>query len=194
MPVDEAQKRSESNPVAVVNELQENDENMIALTIINLFFDQSFEQFADEIYTHPKWPENPLFYVCAPSVTDPTVAPAGKENLFVLIPVAPGLEDNETTREHYYKLVLQRLEKLTGQSIREHVIYKRSFAHNDFMDRYNSYKGNAYGLANTLLQTAISKPCAMSYRAAVRCATQPSPSGKASRAHRTIRACPRALG
>ncbi|MFN5384159.1 MAG: hypothetical protein ACK5CZ_05665 [Bacteroidota bacterium] len=41
MPVDEAQKRSESNPVAVVNELQENDENMIALTIINLFFDQS---------------------------------------------------------------------------------------------------------------------------------------------------------
>jgi phytoene desaturase len=124
----------------------------------NLFFDQSFEQFADEIYTHPKWPENPLFYVCAPSVTDPTVAPEGKENLFILIPVAPGLEDNETTREHYFELIMQRLEKLTGQSIREHVIYKRSFAHNDFMSRYNSFKGNAYGLANTLMQTAIFKP------------------------------------
>jgi phytoene desaturase len=86
------------------------------------------------------------------------VAPEGKENLFVLIPVAPNLKDDDATREHYYNLVMDRLERLTGQSIREHVIYKRSFAHNDFTSRYNSYKGNAYGLANTLMQTAIFKP------------------------------------
>lgn len=124
----------------------------------NLFFDRSFELFGKEIYDTPQWPTDPLFYVCAPSVTDSTVAPEGCENLFVLIPVAPGLEDNEGTREKYYHQVLERLETLTGQSIKEHVIYKRSFAHADFKSRYNSYKGNAYGLANTLLQTALFKP------------------------------------
>jgi phytoene desaturase len=78
--------------------------------------------------------------------------------LFVLIPVAPGLEDTETTREKYYELVLNRMEKITGQSIREAVVFKRSYAHNDFIADYNAYKGNAYGLANTLRQTALLKP------------------------------------
>ncbi|WP_223815763.1 phytoene desaturase family protein [Adhaeribacter rhizoryzae] len=124
----------------------------------NLFFDEDFEPHAREIYENPKWPTNPLFYVSAPSQTDPTVAPAGCENLFVLIPVAPDLEDNETTREKYYDLVMQRLERLTKQSIREHVIFKRSYAHQDFISDYHAFKGNAYGLANTLMQTAILKP------------------------------------
>ena len=78
--------------------------------------------------------------------------------MFILIPVAPNLNDDEATREKYYDLVMQRLEKLTGQSIREHVIYKRSYAHKDFMADYHAFKGNAYGLANTLWQTAILKP------------------------------------
>jgi phytoene desaturase len=86
------------------------------------------------------------------------VAPAGCENLFVLIPVAPGLEDDEATREHYYSLVMERLEAITGQSVREHVVYKRSYAHRDFVSDYHAFKGNAYGLANTLRQTAILKP------------------------------------
>ncbi len=124
----------------------------------NLFFDESFELFAEEIYTKPQWPTKPLFYVCTPSKTDASVAPEGMENIFILIPAAPGLNDDEATREHYYKLVLQRLEKHTGESISEHVVFKRSFAHNDFESRYNAFRGNAYGLANTLLQTAIFKP------------------------------------
>jgi phytoene desaturase len=124
----------------------------------NLFFDESFETFAQEIYVNPKWPTKPLFYVCAASKTDPTVAPEGHENVFILIPVAPGLKDTEATREKYYDMVMKRLEALTGETIKEHVVYKRSFAHNDFQQRYNAFKGNAYGLANTLLQTAIFKP------------------------------------
>ncbi|MGB1241974.1 MAG: phytoene desaturase family protein [Chitinophagales bacterium] len=128
------------------------------LTHHNLFFDQSFEIFGKEIYENPKWPSHPLFYVCAPSKTDLSVAPEGCENLFVLIPVAPNLQDTETIREEYYERIMQRLETLTGQDIRPHVIYKRSFAHKDFKQRYNAYKGNAYGLANTLRQTAILKP------------------------------------
>ena len=100
----------------------------------------------------------PLFYACAPSVTDPSVAPEGKENLFLLIPVAPGLEDTDELREHYYHLIMKRLEGYVGMDIRSKVIYKRSYAHRDFEADYHAYKGNAYGLANTLFQTAFLKP------------------------------------
>ncbi|MFD2245673.1 phytoene desaturase family protein [Pontibacter ruber] len=124
----------------------------------NLFFDEDFGPHANEIYTNPKWPSKPLFYVSAPSVTDASVAPEGCENLFILIPVAPGLQDTEEVREKYYHLVMDRLERLTKQEIRSNVIYKRSYAHQDFISDYNAFKGNAYGLANTLLQTALLKP------------------------------------
>ncbi|MDN5212627.1 phytoene desaturase family protein [Fulvivirgaceae bacterium BMA12] len=124
----------------------------------NLFFDEDFGPHAVEIYETKKWPEKPLFYVSAPSITDPSVAPEGHENLFILIPVATGLEDEASIRERYYQLVMERLERLTKQNIRDAVIYKKSFAHNDFIRDYNAYKGNGYGLANTLRQTAILKP------------------------------------
>ena len=124
----------------------------------NLFFDQDFRQHAEEIYEEPQWPSNPLFYVCCASKTDPTCAPPGQENVFVLIPVAPGLEDTPELRERYYQVVMKRLEQLTGQSICDAVVYKRSYAHRDFVADYHAFKGNAYGLANTLRQTAILKP------------------------------------
>ncbi len=124
----------------------------------NLFFDESFDQHAIEIYDKPQWPSKPLFYVSAPSKTDASVAPAGCENLFLLMPVAPDLKDTEEDRERYYHLMMDRLEVLTDQEIRSHVSYKRSYAHKDFISDYHAYKGNAYGLANTLSQTAILKP------------------------------------
>ncbi|WP_338762297.1 phytoene desaturase family protein [Bernardetia sp. ABR2-2B] len=124
----------------------------------NLFFDEDFNKHAEEIYTNPRWPSKPLFYACCPSQTDDDVSPEGKENLFLLVPIAPGLPDGETIREKYYNLVMDRLENLTGQKIREHVILKRSYALDDFKSDYNSFKGNAYGLANTLAQTAFFKP------------------------------------
>jgi len=128
------------------------------LTHHNLFFDAPFDKHAAELYTTPKWPDNPLMYVCCPSKTDTTVAPEGCENLFALIPVAPGLEDNEQIKEQYYKIIMRRLEKRLGTNIQDAVVYKRCYAHNDFVGDYNAYKGNAYGLANTLTQTAILKP------------------------------------
>ncbi len=134
------------------------DKKLDGLLHHNLFFDEDFQQHAVEIYETPQWPSKPLFYVCAPSVTDPSVAPEGKENLFILIPLAPDLEDNEEQRDRYYHLVMDRLEMLTGQEIRNYVTYKRSFAHRDFKQDYHAFKGNAYGLANTLFQTAFLKP------------------------------------
>ncbi|MFN8575280.1 MAG: phytoene desaturase family protein [Candidatus Sericytochromatia bacterium] len=124
----------------------------------NLFFDTDFSIHAKEIYETPVWPSQPLFYVSVPSKTDSTVAPENNENVFILIPVAPNLEDTEQIREKYYNIVMDRLEDITGQRIRENVIFKRSYAHKDFKKDYNAFKGNAYGLANTLNQTAILKP------------------------------------
>lgn len=124
----------------------------------NLFFDEDLTLHAKEIYDQPKWPSKPLFYVCAPSITDETVAPKGKENIFILMPVAPDLVDTEEVRERYYNMIMDRLEKLTKQEIKSHVIYKRAYAHKDFIADYHAFKGNAYGLANTLRQTAILKP------------------------------------
>ncbi len=124
----------------------------------NLFFDHDFGPHANEIYENPKWPEEPLFYVSATTKTDNIGAPEGMENVFILMPVAPDLEDTEEIRERYYALIMDRMEILLGESIKDHVIYKRSFAHNDFKSDYHSFKGNAYGLANTLKQTAILKP------------------------------------
>jgi phytoene desaturase len=100
-----------------------------------------------------------LFYASVPSVTDANVAPAGSENLFLLIPVAAGLEgDTEEVRDKYFNELIVRLEQRWGQSIADSIAYKRSFAVSDFKSEYHSFKGNAYGLANTLLQTAILKP------------------------------------
>ena len=125
----------------------------------SLFFDTPFEIHAAEIYESRQWPSAPMFYVSATSVTDDRVAPPGCENLFLLVPVAAGLEgDTEERRDHYFNLILHRLEQRLGTSIQEHVIYKRSFAVSDFITEYNAFKGNAYGLANTLLQTAVLKP------------------------------------
>jgi len=124
----------------------------------NLFFDEDFEQHAEEIYTKPQWPEKPLFYVCCPSKTDSSVAPDGCENLFFLIPLAPGLEDNDELREKYFNLIVNRFENITGESLKDNIVVKRSYAMNDFKADYNSFKGNAYGLANTLAQTAFFKP------------------------------------
>ena len=124
----------------------------------NLFFDQDFEPHADTIYKNPSWPENPSFYVCCVTATDTSQAPDGHENLFVLVPVAPGIEDTIEIREHYYSLLMDRMEHITGEHIKEHVVFKQSYAHRDFERDYHAYKGNAYGLANTLRQTAFLKP------------------------------------
>ncbi|QXP70369.1 phytoene desaturase [Polaribacter sp. R2A056_3_33] len=123
-----------------------------------LFFDTDFDAHAKEIYDKPQWPTDPLFYANFTSITDKTSAPEGKEAGFFLIPLAPGIEDTDELREEYFHKIMDRFEKLTGQEVKKHVLFKKSFCVNDFKSEYNSYKGNAYGMANTLLQTAFLRP------------------------------------
>lgn len=129
----------------------------------SLFFDVPFDQHGQEIYTTPRWPSSPLFYVSIPSQTDSSVAPEGKDALVFLIPVASGLEgDTEAIREKYFQLIVSRFEKHTGQSLLDSILFKRSYSVTDFVQDYNSFRGNAYGLANTLKQTAIFRPACKS--------------------------------
>lgn len=123
-----------------------------------LFFDVDFNQHAADIYDHPKWPDAPLFYANFPSKTDKTAAPEGMESGFFLIPLAPGINDSEELREEYFEKIITRFEQLTQQDVKNNIIFKKSFCKNDFVTDYNAYKGNAYGMANTLLQTAFLRP------------------------------------
>ncbi|WP_188051158.1 NAD(P)/FAD-dependent oxidoreductase [Flavobacterium sp. GP15] len=123
-----------------------------------LFFDVDFYQHAKDIYDEPQWPAEPLFYANFPSVTDKTAAPEGMESGFFLVPLAPGINDTEALREEYFDKIIDRFETLTKQSVKNSIIFKESFCKNDFVSEYNSYKGNAYGMANTLLQTAFLRP------------------------------------
>jgi len=123
-----------------------------------LFFDVDFDAHARSIYDTPEWPKDPLFYGNFPSITDSSMAPEGKEACFLLIPIGPGIEDTEEMRDKYFNMVIERLEHLTKQSIKDAILFKDSFCVNDFVSEYNSYKGNAYGMANTLLQTAFLRP------------------------------------
>lgn len=124
----------------------------------NLYLSDLWEQHFKEVRENPKWPEDPSYYVCATTKTDPSVAPEGCENLFFLVPVAPGLEDNEEIRQSMYEKVITHFESLIGESVRDSIISKNLFSVNDFRNNYNSYKGGAFGLAHTLLQTAMFRP------------------------------------
>ncbi|MDT7829861.1 phytoene desaturase family protein [Pricia sp. S334] len=124
----------------------------------NLFFDTDFKQHAQEIYDTPQWPAKPLFYANFPSITDDSMAPDNRETGFFLVPIAPGLTDTPELRTQYFDIIMRRFEARTAQKVRKNIIFKESFCVNDFVEQYNSYKGNAYGLANTLLQTAFLRP------------------------------------
>ena len=124
----------------------------------NLIFDTDFNKHAEEIYDSPKWPTDPLFYANFTSKTNTKTAPEGAENAFFLIPIAIDLIDNEETRDKYFEKIIKKMELYTGQELKDSIKYKRSFCVNDFKNEYNSYGGNAYGLANTLFQTAFLRP------------------------------------
>jgi phytoene desaturase len=123
-----------------------------------LFFDASFDEHAVAIYDKPSWPEKPLFYGSFPSITDSSFAPKGKEAAIFLIPLAPGIEDTAELREKYFDQIIDRFEKITDQKVKDDILFMESFCVNDFIEDYNSYKGNAYGLANILSQTAFLRP------------------------------------
>lgn len=134
------------------------DKKLMHINHHNLFFDTNFDKHAQDIYDNPQWPSDPLFYANFPSVTDKSMAPNGCETGFFLIPIAPDLKDTPVLRNNYFEIIIKRFEERTQQKVKNNIIFKESFCVNDFKQEYNSYKGNAYGMANTLKQTAFLRP------------------------------------
>ena len=98
-------------------------------------------------------------YVCAPSQTDDSVAPAGHANLFILVPISPHLEYSDVELEAYADKTLQTVEReMKVENLRERIVYKRLFSIKDFAATYNTQSGTALGLAHTVTQTAIFRP------------------------------------
>jgi len=124
----------------------------------NLYFSADWDRHFDTIFKAPAWPENPCFYLSAITKTDPAMAPEGSENLFLLVPVAPGLEDTDEVRQRYLNLVLDHVQKVTGENLREGVETLRVFGPRDFTADYHAWGGTALGLAHTLFQTAVFRP------------------------------------
>ncbi len=134
-------------------------EKLPSLVHHNLLFSEDWRKNFDDIYKNPRLPDEPSLYVCAPSVTDPSVAPVGKENLFVLVPIASDLAMSEAEKEKYADQVLALMESEMGLTdLRSKVEYKRIYTVDNFAADYNSLKGSALGLAHTLRQTAIFRP------------------------------------
>ena len=125
----------------------------------NLLFSEDWRRNFDDIYKHPCLPDEPSLYVCAPSVTDPGVAPAGKENLFVLVPIASDLQIAGSEKDAYANKIIKLMEKEMGlPGLADKIEYRRIYSVENFAADYNSFKGSALGLAHTLWQTAIFRP------------------------------------
>jgi 1-hydroxy-2-isopentenylcarotenoid 3,4-desaturase len=123
-----------------------------------LFFAEDWRPHFEQIFDKPGWPDNPSYYVCAPSKTDISVAPAGCENLFILVPVASGLSDDDEIRERFTNQILEHLEQTIGEKVKPHIKVRHLFSQRDFASRYNAYLGTALGLAHTLMQSAVFRP------------------------------------
>ncbi len=123
-----------------------------------LSFAHDWENHFDQIFSNPSYPSSPSFYICAPSKTDPAVAPQGCENIFILVPISPYIEDTDQKRKEYTDFIIGEVESLLGERIREHILVQRTFSVNDFKQEYNAYEGTALGLAHTLSQTALWRP------------------------------------
>lgn len=124
----------------------------------NLYFQADWNRHFDAIFNQPAWPEEPCFYVSCITKTDPEMAPPGRENVFVLVPVAAGLADDEATREEYARKMIRHVEKMTGEDIAAHVDTMRIFSQRDFAGDYHAWKGTALGISHTLMQTAVFRP------------------------------------
>lgn len=135
------------------------DKQYKSLTHHNLLFSRDWQKNFAEIFDMPQWPDDPSLYVCAPSKTDPSVAPKGSENLFVLVPIAAGLTYTDKQLDKYADRILATMEEeMDLPDLRQHIVFQENFSVKDFKQRYNSYKGTALGLAHTLKQTAIFRP------------------------------------
>ncbi|PSP54349.1 phytoene desaturase [Halobacteriales archaeon QS_1_67_19] len=123
-----------------------------------LVLSTDWHEHFDQIFEDPAWPDDPAYYLCVPSETDETVAPEGHSNLFALVPIAPGLDDDPENRQQYRDFLLDDIAENTGVELRDRIVVEERFCVSDFAARYNAFEGSALGLAHTLRQTGPLRP------------------------------------
>ncbi len=123
-----------------------------------LVLPDGWDEHFDAIFDDPAWPDDPAYYLCAPSETDDAVAPDGHSALFALVPIAPGLDDGDAIRAEYRDLLLDDVGTHTGLDLRERIVVEEDFCVSDFAARYNAAEGSALGFAHTLRQTGPLRP------------------------------------
>ena len=131
----------------------------------SLFFAKDWDKNFDDIFGDaPRVPTPPSVYVCKPSATDPSVAPKGHENLFILIPVPadPGLGKGgpdgggDERVEQIADAVIEQVAHWAGISdLAERVVVRETIGPRDFAEQYHSWKGGMLGPAHTLRQSAM---------------------------------------
>lgn len=125
----------------------------------SIMFGKDWITHFEQIFSKPEWPQFPSLYINKPSATDTTVAPKGHENLMVLVPIAPGLEETPAWKEAYAQFILSYIEESIGINLKKRIVLQEIFSVSDFASMYNSYNGNALGgLAHTLRQTGLFRP------------------------------------
>lgn len=126
----------------------------------NIYLADDWEKGFESVFNAKKaaWPESPSYYVNVTSRTDESLAVPGGEALFILLPLAVGLQDTPEIKETYYLKMMKHLEGIVGEPLLGHEVTKRIYCVSDFRNDYNAYKGTALGLSHTLTQTAMFRP------------------------------------
>lgn len=132
------------------------DSKIPQLSHHTFYFQNDWNEHLNQTFIKKELPKNPCYYICTPSKSDPTVAPKGMENLFVLIPI--GVDNPDASHKKYVDHVISHIEKTLKTPLKKHILVKKVYAQKDFALDYNAYKGNAFGIAHTLDQSIFLRP------------------------------------
>jgi len=126
----------------------------------SVIFSNDYQKNFDEIFKKKSIPEDPAFYICRPSATDPSVAPEGGDVLYFLAPM-PHLTDDIDWNIEGPKLrakMLARVAELGYEGIEESIVVEKMWTPVDFRDQLNLSVGNAFGLSHDIMQVGYLRP------------------------------------
>ncbi|MFM6980160.1 MAG: phytoene desaturase family protein, partial [Micrococcales bacterium] len=130
-------------------------------------WDENFKKVFKKADGKSVIPNPASLYICKPSATDPSVAPKGYENVFVLVPIAadPSLgrggidrSGDETFEAAADKVIQQIADWCDIPDLADRIVVRRTMGPQDFVDELNAWSGTALGMAHTLKQSAFFRP------------------------------------
>ena len=128
----------------------------------NVFLAGDYRGSFDRIFKDHTLPDEPSFYLHAPTRTDPSAAPLGEDTLMALVPVghldAATSQDWDALQARARSAVLRRLADAGIADLEKHLKFEVTYTPHDWMRRYNLAKGAAFGLSHNFLQVGYLRP------------------------------------